>query len=61
MPRFQAARQLSRHGIPALFVLALLGVGARAAFASKSCVDVCIGTYGVSFYNSEGDYFLFKD
>jgi hypothetical protein len=50
-----------RRIVMAAVALAVLGVGARTAFASTTCVDVCIGAFGVSFYNSEGDYFILKD
>jgi hypothetical protein len=38
-----------------------MGAGAQTAFAKPSCVDTCVAAFGVSFYNSEGDYFLLKD
>lgn len=37
------------------------GVGVKSALASGTCVDVCADAFGVSFYNSQGDYFLLKD
>lgn len=53
--------QMSRR-VAALAFLAVVvaGVSARTAFASGGCVEACVSTYGVSFYNSNGDYFLLK-
>jgi hypothetical protein len=46
-------------------VLFLIGLGAAtarvAAADGSSCVDTCVGTFGISFSNSRGDFFLLRD
>lgn len=59
-----AAHLETRRVLLALAALATVtagGLGVRSALASTTCVDVCVDAYGVSFYNSQGDYFLLKD
>lgn len=49
-----------RHVLLALAALVAIG-GVQTALASGSCVDACVSAFGISFYNSRGDYFLLKD
>lgn len=58
-PTFRRMRR--SHAALALVAVVGLGAGVQTAFASGNCVDACVGAFGVSFYNSRGDYFLLKD
>jgi hypothetical protein len=49
------------RGLLALAVVVGAGVGAKAAFASGSCVDACVNAFGMTFENSRGDFFVLKD
>lgn len=60
LPSF-VGRPRRRHVLLGLLALTALGGGVQTALASGSCVDACVNTFGVSFYNSRGDYFLLKD
>jgi hypothetical protein len=51
----------SRRCMVALVAAMAVGGAVRTAFASGTCVDACVGAFGISFYNSRGDYFLLKD
>lgn len=55
-----AARPRRRHVLLALLGVTAVG-GVQTALASGSCVDACVAAFGISFYNSRGDYFLLKD
>lgn len=61
MKRPSVSRPRRRLVLLALLVPFVIGGGVRAALASGSCADTCIGAFGISFYNSRGDYFLLKD
>lgn len=55
------ARARIHRGLLALAVVVGAGVSAKTAFASGSCVDACVGAFGVTFENSRGDFFVLKD
>ena len=60
LPSF-AGRLRRRYVLLALLGLTAVGGAVQTALASGSCVDACVATFGISFYNSRGDYFLLKD
>lgn len=59
--RSLTGRVSTRRARVALLVCIATGVAVQTASAEGTCVDVCVDTFGVSFYNDRGDYFLLTD